>query len=134
MVASRCSDCAARPVMSCGRCNTTHCQAHAIDADRRCEACERDWRDEAVTRRAAKLIFAPPIAILTGGLLFGLLLPVAIGGAFGAAILCALACATAVASSTGACRLVDRSARALFLRERGGGLPPARLLTSSRHR
>jgi hypothetical protein len=27
-------------------------------------------------------------------------------------------------------RLVDRNARALFLRERAGGLPPARLLPS----
>lgn len=134
MVASRCSDCAARPVMSCGRCNATRCAAHALEPGQRCEDCERDWRDEAVTRRAAKLIFVPPIAILTGGLLFGLLLPVSIGGAIGAAILCALACATAVASGTGACRLVDRSARALFLRERGGGLPPARLLPSPRHR
>ena len=89
---------------------------------------------KAVTRRAAKLIFAPPVAILTGGLLFGLLLPVSIGGAMGAAILCALACGTGVAAGTGACRLVDRSARAMFLRERGGGLPPARLLSSPRHR
>jgi hypothetical protein len=121
-------------VASCGRCNTTRCRAHALEVDQRCESCERDWRDEAVTRRAAKLIFAPPIAILTGGLLFGVLLPISIGGALGAAILCALACATSAASATSACRLVDHSARALFLRERCGGLPPARLLPSPRHR
>jgi len=134
MAASRCSDCIRHPVMRCGRCNTTRCTAHALTTGERCERCERDWADEAVTRRAAKLIFAPPVAILTGGLLFGLLLPVSVGGAIGAAILCALACGTGVAAGTGACHLVDRSARAMFLRERGGGLPPARLLPSPRHR
>jgi hypothetical protein len=67
-------------------------------------------------------------------MLFGVLLPISIGGAAGAAVLCAIACATAVGTATGACRLVDRSARALFLRERGGGLPPAHLLPSPRHR
>ena len=86
------------------------------------------------TRRAAKLIFAPSIAIFSGGLLFGLLLPVSLGGAIGAAIMCALACGTAVGAGTGVCRLVDRSARAMFLRERSGGLPPVRLLPSPRHR
>jgi hypothetical protein len=110
------------------------CEAHALTAGKRCDRCERDWEDEAITRRAAKVMFAPPVAILTGGLLFGLLLPVSIGGAVGAAILCALACATAVAAGTGACHLVDRSARALFLRERGGSLPAARLLPSPRQR
>ena len=134
MAAASCTDCATRPVMCCGRCNTMRCDAHALTAGKRCDRCERDWDDEAITRRAAKVMFAPPVAILTGGLLFGLLLPVSIGGAVGAAILCALACATAVAAGTGACHLVDRSARALFLRERGGGLPPARLLPSPRHR
>jgi hypothetical protein len=123
-----------RPVMGCGRCNTTRCQVHALATGQRCDRCERDWDDEAITRRAAKLIFAPPLAILAGGLLFGLLLPISVGGAVGAAILCALAFVTAIATATAACRLVDRSARALFLRERGGGLPPARLLPSPRQR
>jgi hypothetical protein len=133
MVAS-CIECTTRPAMSCGRCNSTRCKAHAFGAGQRCERCERDWDDEAVTRRAAKLSFAPPVAILAGGILFGLLLPVSIGGAIGAAVLCALACGTGVAAGTGACRLVDRSARAMFLREHSGGLPPARLLPSPRHR
>jgi hypothetical protein len=118
--------------MSCGRCSHTRCAAHPLPAGARCDRCERDWEDEAVSRRAAKLIFAPPVAILAGGLLFGLLLPVWLGGVIGAAVLCAVACAIAVAAGTGACRLVDRSARALFLRERGGGLPAARLLPSPR--
>lgn len=134
MVASPCSDCTMRPVMCCGRCNSMRCKLHALAPGDRCDRCERDWRDEAVTRRAAKVIFAPPIAILAGGLLFGLLLPVSLGGAIGAAVMCALACMTAVATGAGACRMIDRSARAMFLRERGGDLPPARLLPSPRHR
>lgn len=122
------------PVMKCGRCTSTRCERHALAPGVRCDGCEQDWKEEAPTRRAAKLIFAPPIAILSGGLLFGLLLPVSLGGALGAAIMCAVACCTAVGAGTAACRLVDRSARAMFLRERAGGLPPARLLPSPRHR
>ena len=132
MVLHGCTDCTTRPVMRCGRCNDTRCAAHALAPGERCERCERDWCDEAVTRGAAKAIFAPPIAILAGGLLFGLLLPISVGGAVGAAILCALAFGTGVAAGTGACHLVDRSARAMFLRERAGGLPAARLLPSRR--
>jgi len=120
--------------MCCGRCSRTRCADHALEPGRRCEQCEHDWDDELITRRAAKLIFAPPLAILAGGLLFGLLLPVSVGGALGAAFLCGLACATAATTGAGACRLVDRSARALFLRERAGGLPAARLLPSPRQR
>jgi len=134
MGAPSCIDCAIAPVMCCGRCNTMRCEAHALGFDRRCDRCEHDWDDEAITRRAAKMIFAPPIAILSGGLLFGLLLPVSLGGAIGAAIICALACVLAAAAGAGACRLVDHSARMLFLRERAGGLPAARLLPSPRHR
>jgi len=101
---------------------------------KRCDGCEQDWDEEEPTRRAAKLIFVPPIAVLAGGLLFGLLLPISIGGAIGATLMAALACGTGVGAGAGACRLVDRSARALFLRERAGGLPTARLLTDGRHR
>jgi len=129
-----CTDCTTAPVMRCGRCTTTRCAAHALAPGTRCDKCERDWADEAATRRAAKMIFAPSIGILSGGLLFGLLLPVSLGGAIGAAIMCTIACATAVGAGAGACRLVDRSARAMFLRERAGGLPAARLLPSPRHR
>ena len=120
--------------MRCGRCSTTRCAHHALRAGERCDRCERDWADDAATRRAAKVIFAPPIGILTGGILFGLLLPVSLGGAIGAAIMCSLACGTAVGAGAGACRIVDRTARAMFLRERGGALPPARLLSAPRHR
>jgi hypothetical protein len=100
----------------------------------RCDRCEADWADDAQTRRAAKLIFAPPVAILAGGLLFGLLLPVSIGGAIGATVMAALTTCTAVGAGPGACRVGDRSARAVVLRERAGALPPARLLPSPRHR
>jgi hypothetical protein len=134
MVAKRCSDCLTHPVMACGRCNTPRCRAHALKPGARCDGCEHDWQDEAVTRRAAKMIFAPPTAILVGGLLFGLFLPISIGGAIGAAVLCAVAFAAAIMAGSAACQIVDRSARALFLRERSGGLPPARLLPSPKHR
>ena len=130
--ARRCTDCLTAPVMKCGRCTATRCARHALDVGVRCDSCERDWQDEASTRRNAKLIFAPPLALLTGGLLFGVLLP--LGGALGAAILCLLACFSAAATGLGTCALVDRSSRALFLRERCGALPPARLLPSPRHR
>ncbi len=132
MGARGCKDCLTAPVMKCGRCTSTRCERHALAPGVRCDGCENDWAEEAPTRRAAKLIFAPPIAILSGGLLFGLLLPVSLGGAIGAAFMCALACCTAVGAGTAACRLVDRSARSMFLRERAGGLPAARLLTSGR--
>jgi hypothetical protein len=118
--------------MKCGRCTRTCCARHALDDAHRCERCERDWQAEAPTRRAAKLIFAPPIAILAGGLLFGLLLPVSLGGAVGAAFMCTLACGIAVGAGAGTCRLVDHGSRVLFLRERAGALPPARLLPSPR--
>ena len=121
-------------MVRCGRCSATACAEHAFEAGRRCVACENDWQDEAPTRRAAKLIFAPPLSVLAGGLVFGLLLPVSIGGAIGAAVMCALACATAYGVGAGACRLVDRTARGLFLRQRAALLPAARLLPSARHR
>ena len=110
------------------------CARHALAAGTRCPSCERDWSADRPSRRAAKLIFAPPIAILAGGLLFGALLPVSLGGAVGAVVMCALACATGVGAGAAACRVVDRSARALFLRESATRLPPARLLPSARHR
>ena len=133
MGAFGCTSCATRPVMRCGRCNNTRCELHALDAGERCDRCERDWQDDRVTRRSAKLIFAPPLAIFAGGLLFGVLLPVSLGGVIGAAVVCALACAVSVAAGAGVCRLVDHSARAMFLREHSCALPPARLLPSPRH-
>lgn len=129
-----CDDCVQRAVMRCGRCTTTRCAQHVLAAGERCDRCESDWEEEAPTRRAAKLIFAPPAAILAGGILFGLLLPLSVGGAIGATVIAALTCGTAVGAGAGACRVVDRSARAMFLREHAGGLPPARLLPSPRHR
>ncbi|HVK87235.1 MAG TPA: hypothetical protein VM513_24130 [Kofleriaceae bacterium] len=128
-----CKACIEKPVMRCGRCTLTRCAMHAIRPGERCQLCERDWADEAPTRRAAKLIFAPPAALLAGGLLFGLLLPVSIGGAIGATVMAMLAAGTGVGAGAGACKIVDRSARAMFLRERAGSLPTARLLPSGRN-
>ena len=129
MAARACKECVTSPVMKCGRCTNTRCARHALADNRRCDRCERDWQEEAPTRRAAKLIFAPPIAILAGGLLFGLLLPVSFT-ALGAAIMCAFVCCIAVGTGAAACRLLDHSSRVLFLRERADRLPPARLLPS----
>ncbi len=129
-----CEDCFQRPVMRCGRCLLTRCPRHALAPGERCDGCERDWQEDAPTRRAAKLIFAPPIGVLAGGLVFGLLLPVTFAGALGLTAMAALTSLTTVAASAGACRVVDRSARAMFLRERAGALPAARLLPSPRHR
>jgi hypothetical protein len=122
-----CDACLEKPVMKCGRCPTTRCELHALGQRERCDRCELDWRDEAPTRRAAKMIFAPPIAIFSGGILFGLLMPVSW---IGVAVMAIVALAAVVGAGVGACRVVDRSARAMFLRERSGGLPPARLLPS----
>ena len=129
---STCKACTSDPVMRCGRCTTTRCERHALARGKRCDRCEQDWEAEAPTRRAAKLIFVPPLAILVGGLLLGLLIPVTLGGAFATAIMCSIVCGVAVGAGAGACRLVDHSSRVMFLRERCGRLPPARLLPSPR--
>jgi len=130
---SHCEECTEHPIMRCSRCTTGRCGRHRLSDGERCDGCERDWADEDQTRRSAKMIFAPPAAVLAGGMLFGLLLP-ALGGMIGAAFLATFAIITAFGTGIGACRVVDRSARALFLRERSGGLPPARLLPAPRHR
>jgi len=127
-----CKDCVSAPVQKCGRCTATRCERHVLPEGRRCDNCERDWADEAATRRNAKLLFVPPVAILTGGMLFGLLLPITLGGAIGATVMCAFACSVAVGTGAGTARLYDRTARAMFLRERAGGLPAARLLPAPR--
>ncbi len=64
----------------------------------------------------------------------GLLMPISLGGAIGATIMAAIACGTAVSVGAGICKVVDRSSRALFLRERGTGVPTARLLAAPRDR
>jgi hypothetical protein len=129
-----CKDCVSSPIMKCGRCTATRCEKHVLPNGRRCDHCERDWADEAPLRRNAKLIFVPSVSILAGGLVFGLLLPITLGGAIGAAIMCAIACAITVTTGAVTSRLLDQSARALFLRESAMQLPPARLLPAPRHR
>ena len=130
MGSRRCVACMEAPVATCGRCSTTRCASHPFRAGERCSACERDFRDEAQTRRAVKLIFAAPVGLFCGGILFALL---SFGGALGAAITCAIACFAAVGAGAGVCSLVDKSARAMFLREKSPGLPAARLLPPGRH-
>ncbi len=116
--------------MRCGRCTRTRCAVHRLAPGERCQGCEQDWQDEAPTRRNAKVLLAPPLAVLAGGVVFGLLLPVTIGGMLGATLMAALVSGTAVTAGAGACRVVDRTARAMFLREHAGALPAARLLPS----
>ncbi len=119
--------------MRCARCATTRCDVHPLGPGERCEGCENDWEEEAPTRRQVKVLFAPPIGILAGGVLFGLLLPISVGGLVGVTIMGAVAAGTAVGAGAGMCKFVDRSARALFLRQRTAGLPAARLLAAPRH-
>ncbi|HEY4176900.1 MAG TPA: hypothetical protein VGM90_08715 [Kofleriaceae bacterium] len=110
----------------------TFCKRHALAPGVRCDNCEHDYADELPTRRSAKILLAPSVALVAGGLVFGLLLPITFGGAVGSLIMAGLACGTAVSAGAGACRLVERTSRALFLREKAGSLPPARLLPSPR--
>jgi hypothetical protein len=108
--------------------------AHALRPGQRCEACEADWDGDAVSRRAAKLMFTPAAALLVGGMTFLLGLPLVglLGGLLGAALVSSLACATGALTAVGVSRFVDRSARALFLREHARQLPPARALPPGR--
>lgn len=122
-----CEDCTSRPVMRCGRCTCTFCARHALPPSRRCEACESDYGDELPTRRAAKVLLAPPVAIFVGGILYLVLSPLMWGNAVLAAVQAAIACGAAMGVGAGVCKLVEHNARALFMRERAG-LPEARLL------
>ena len=74
MGAPPCKRCIEAPIVRCGRCTTARCAIHAFPPGERCESCERDWKENAPTRQAAKLMFAPSVAVLTGGLLLGLLI------------------------------------------------------------
>jgi hypothetical protein len=56
MGARHCEACETQPVMKCGRCTMTRCEDHALAAGTRCDHCERDYSDEAPTRRS----FVPP--------------------------------------------------------------------------
>jgi len=105
----RCAACVDQPAMRCGRCQNTRCARHALAPGERCPACEREWREDAPLRRAAKLIFAPSAALFTGGALFALLLPASLGGLVGGVIMCAIACGSAVGAGAGTCSLVERS-------------------------
>ncbi len=124
-----CAACVESPVTTCGRCTTSQCAKHELSPGKRCRACERDYRDDARTRRSVKIIFAPPAGLFAGGAFFAF---VTLGGAIGAAVIGALACGIAVGTSAGMCTLVDRASRANFLRQRSTGVPVARLLPPGR--
>ncbi|MFT3699513.1 MAG: hypothetical protein QM831_40575 [Kofleriaceae bacterium] len=105
---------------------------HAFPSGERCVACERDYQEEAMSRRAVKLIFALPVGLFSGGLLLALMMHFSIG-ALAIAVMAAIACAVAAGSAVAMCALVDRTARAMFLREKSPGLPEARLLPPGVH-
>src|ERR1700733_4444453 len=123
MGSRRCSDCVESPIVMCGRCSATRCARHQFKPGQRCSSCERDFKSDVMGRRAVKLIFAPALGVFCGGLFLALMMPIA--GPFGALVVGTLACMVAVGSGYGLCSLVDRSARALFLRETSLALPPA---------
>jgi len=129
--ARRCGDCDLRPVTRCGRCNTALCRAHVPGRARRCAICEADYQGDHGTRRALQQMFAPPAFVLAGGLMFGLLLPLlfALPFSVGAIVVAGIATLTGFGAALGACRLVDTTARAQFLREHApSGLPEARVI------
>lgn len=134
MGARRCDACSSHPVVRCGRCSVGRCARHAFEPGQRCERCERDYSEDEPARRAAKLVVAPPLAILSGGLLFGLLMPLSLGCPIGIVLMGLVSSGGALGVGAGACRLVDRSSRSLFLREKSGALPAARLLPARSHR
>ena len=127
---ARCTDCDSRPVTRCGRCGRGLCRPHIPDRSRRCTACEAEWYDDGGTRRALQQMFAPPAFVLAGGLCFGLLLPVlfALPFTIGATLTAAVATTVGFAAAVGACRLVESTARAQFLRQHARSLPEARVV------
>jgi len=126
----RCGDCERRPVTRCERCARGICRAHLPRKGERCMSCEADWRDDQRTRRALQQMFAPPAFVLAGGMAFALLLPVlfALPFSIGALLVAGLATLSGFGAAVGACRLVESSARAQFLREHAATLPEARVL------
>jgi hypothetical protein len=129
---ARCERCETEPQIRCGRCGVGLCFGHTPVQGRRCAACEVEWDADAPVRRAAKHIFVPPIAILTGGISFGLLVPLVLGGILGATAVAATATLIGTLAATATCRVIDHSARSGFLREHARALPAARLVTRRR--
>lgn len=81
-------------------------------------------------------MFAPPTFVLAGGIAFGLLLPIlfALPFAIGATLVAAAATGVGFSAAAGACRLVDRAARAQFLREHARALPRAQAVRVTKRR
>ncbi len=132
----RCDRCEAQPAARCGRCEAPLCATHRPPRGRRCRTCERDWADEAPTRRTLQRLFAPSACVLSGGLTFLFLMPVLIALPFslGAPLVAALASSVGLSGAVATYRLVERAARAQFLREHARALPVARVVRSVRLR
>lgn len=127
-----CEKCREAPLTRCGRCGISLCFRHSPLPGRRCDACEAEWESDRPVRASAKQIFVPPIAIIAGGAAFGLLMPLLLGGTIGATAVAGFATLVGTVAGGGACRLIDHSARAAFLREHARALPAARLVTRRR--
>jgi hypothetical protein len=129
-MATRCPDCDARPLTRCARCDASLCDAHRPAREARCAACEREWTDELPTRRALQRLFAPSATVMSGGLTFLFLMPVlmALPFSLGAPLVAALATAVGLSGGVATYRLVNRAARAQFLREHARALPVARVV------
>lgn len=118
----------------CARCNAALCAAHRPAAGERCAACELEWQDEAPTRRSLQRLFVPSACVLAGGTTLLALLPVLVALPFAIAgpVVAALATTTGLSSGVATYRLVERAARAQFLREHARGLPVARVVRARR--
>ncbi len=63
--------CGAVATTACGRCGAPRCDAHAPADRRRCDACERAFRDDSMSTIAGVICMAMPVAGIA--VLFGLL-------------------------------------------------------------
>ncbi|MCB9564847.1 MAG: hypothetical protein H6709_18865 [Kofleriaceae bacterium] len=131
----RCGDCDAHAVARCGRCNAPVCRRHQPRLGQRCGGCEADWADDLPVRRMLQRLFAPPAFVLAGGASFLFMMPVLIALPFsiGAPLVATLAALVGFGASVGTYRLVERAARAQFLREHARALPVARVVRGRTH-
>jgi hypothetical protein len=123
-----CTDCEARPVVQCPRCEMALCARHRPRSGRRCLRCERDYAERAAGRNRLKFALAVPTATVAASLALGLLLPITGPGLIGS-IIVACGAASAATGLGGAVVVgIERTARAQFLSEHGRELPEARVV------
>src|SRR5947208_2183713 len=123
-----CTDCDARPVAQCARCEVTLCARHRPRIGRRCHRCERDYAERAGSRNRLKFLLAVPTATLAAALGLGLLLPITGPGLLGSIVVAWGAATAATGAGGGVVIGIERTARAQFLREHGRELPEARVV------